>query len=548
MIRIGRMEEDALTVIRKDLVRELHIVFVLFGGVVLLTTCVRNAMIGIPQPPIQVYLLLLLAAILHLARSLIPSRILGSGMIVMFQAIGGVLLFHVGPVGVGGWLLVLAAIEAWMLLGRGEAVAATAISFAIYLFCWIAHPPHTTPSMSRHALAWLDLYLFLCFLGSMVGVTVTHLFQYLRKSHEEARAAHSLRAKLLESLQESVFVLDPTPGREGRILEANHGAEIFFGTPRSQLVGSFFQDLIASSGSPREESPNRFVLPEGILVADAIRSDGTKAWVEIAGSRHKVGDGERVLASLRSIEDRIKRHDELSRLHAELEQRVQARTQELERSHEEIRAFSYAVSHDLRAPLRAVNGFAHALLEDYQQKMGVVGTESLEVILEGTECIQQEIESVLELSRLERRGFKVDGIQLQSLVSAVCEEIADSSSRFVWASRTRIVGEWPHVESDIALQKSLWTNLVHDAMRAHPDRERPIVSISAVHVGEATTEFTIAPVTDIDATEPPIPPRKQKSRGSLQRLVDSVGGELRSRSSGDGGTTFVLRLPHSLKV
>jgi signal transduction histidine kinase len=125
----------------------------------------------------------------------------------------------------------------------------------------------------------------------------------------------------------------------------------------------------------------------------------------------------------------------LDQLNAELEQRIAARTAALDNKSRELEAFAYSVAHDLKAPLRGIDGYSRLLLEDYAKELDEEGQSFLETIHTSTEEMSQLIDDLLSYSRLERREFKPDRIELQPLIKTVVEqterESTASSAEFV---------------------------------------------------------------------------------------------------------------------
>lgn len=141
----------------------------------------------------------------------------------------------------------------------------------------------------------------------------------------------------------------------------------------------------------------------------------------------------RDLAALQTFADccggalqRIRAEDEIQRLNAELEQRVQERTAELKASNQELEAFSYAVSHDLRAPLRSVFGFAQALNEDYRDNLDDEGREHLQRVIQASRQMDQLINDMLHLSRLSRGELKRQPVDLSGLVQGISMELREN--------------------------------------------------------------------------------------------------------------------------
>ncbi len=112
----------------------------------------------------------------------------------------------------------------------------------------------------------------------------------------------------------------------------------------------------------------------------------------------------------------------LDRLNAELEERVAARTAALNAKSRELETFAYSVAHDLKAPLRGIDGYSRLLLDDHATDLNAEGQYFLKTIQSSTEEMSQLIDDLLEYSRLERREFKPDRLELGPLITSVVEQ------------------------------------------------------------------------------------------------------------------------------
>ena len=132
---------------------------------------------------------------------------------------------------------------------------------------------------------------------------------------------------------------------------------------------------------------------------------------------------------------RRRAREALARLNAELEDRVTARTAALNAKSQELEAFAYSVAHDLKAPLRGIDGYAQLLLEDHMAQLDEEGRVFLETIQDSAEEMGQLIDDLLEYSRLERREFRHDRVELGPLIKTIVEqkkrEATEQSINFV---------------------------------------------------------------------------------------------------------------------
>jgi signal transduction histidine kinase len=112
----------------------------------------------------------------------------------------------------------------------------------------------------------------------------------------------------------------------------------------------------------------------------------------------------------------------LDELNAELETRIEARTNALNAKTRELESFAYSVAHDLKAPLRGIDGYTGLLLEDYAQELEGEGRTFLEKIQGSTDEMNQLIDDLLAYSRLERRELKTDRVELAPVINSLVEE------------------------------------------------------------------------------------------------------------------------------
>jgi signal transduction histidine kinase len=112
----------------------------------------------------------------------------------------------------------------------------------------------------------------------------------------------------------------------------------------------------------------------------------------------------------------------LQQLNAELEERIAARTAALANKSRELETFAYSVAHDLKAPLRGIDGYSRLLLEDHAANLDGEGQYFLKTIQGSATEMSQLIDDLLEYSRLERREFKTDRLELGPLITSVVEQ------------------------------------------------------------------------------------------------------------------------------
>ncbi len=186
--------------------------------------------------------------------------------------------------------------------------------------------------------------------------------------------------------------------------------------------------------------------------------------------------GERFIGGIAyDITDRMQAAEEIRRLNAELEQRVQRRTQQLEVVNKELEAFTYSVSHDLRAPLRGMSGFARVLEEDYGDKLDDDGRRYLQIIKSNAAQMGQLIDDLLALSRLSRQPLKAATISVEEVArDAFRQVLADAGDRVIDLT----IDPLPQCRADAGLMRQVFVNLLSNAVKF--TRRAPVARI---HIG-----------------------------------------------------------------
>jgi len=147
---------------------------------------------------------------------------------------------------------------------------------------------------------------------------------------------------------------------------------------------------------------------------------------------------------------------------AERSRELELSNQRLQDANEELEAFTYSASHDLRTPVRHVMSFAElvekAVAKGQYEKVG----PSLEMVKQGALRMNALIDGMLVLSRSGRQPLQVQPVNLNTLVTLACRDVAAEFSAHPvrWQ-----VGHLPTVQGDAQLLQQVMTNLLSNAVK-----------------------------------------------------------------------------------
>lgn len=161
----------------------------------------------------------------------------------------------------------------------------------------------------------------------------------------------------------------------------------------------------------------------------------------------------------------------------ELNKDLKKKNDDLERMNQELEAFSYSVSHDLRSPLRSINGYASILKEEFEDNLSEDAQRFLNKIISSALKMSNLIDSLLSLSRLERKQAVSKSVMMTPLVQKVVREFKKMQSK---ENLNIVLKDLPNTEGDLELLKQVYVNLISNAIKYSSKKENPRIEIGAL--------------------------------------------------------------------
>ncbi len=162
----------------------------------------------------------------------------------------------------------------------------------------------------------------------------------------------------------------------------------------------------------------------------------------------------------------------------EAEQAMHQKTLALERSNTELEQFAYVASHDLRQPLRMVTSYMQLLERALASKLDNETREMMHFAADGARRMDQMLVSLLEYSRVGRKGEPMQVMSSRAAVDEALHFLAPAIAQV--QAVVRVSGEWPQIVASPDEFTRLWQNLIGNAVKFRAPQRPPDIDISVV--------------------------------------------------------------------
>ncbi|HJZ50385.1 MAG TPA: ATP-binding protein [Roseiflexaceae bacterium] len=285
---------------------------------------------------------------------------------------------------------------------------------------------------------------------------------------------------IIEQSADGVMILDS----RWRITTFNRAMERLTGWPREEAIGHPCAEVLAIHSAQgvniclvdcplQRHPPDPNPTVEGWITT----RDGKRLYVRshYAVQRGPGGEFLGAIANVRDVTDQ------------KIEEELQS-------------TFISVISHELKTPVSIIKGYAETLAREDASWDEETLREGLQVIAEEADRLAQQIDGLLDVSRLQAGGMRLELADwaLPPLVEQVVERFAGQAGE-QFSFELRFPEDFPPVHADYERTREVLENLISNAVKYSPDGgvirvigraagDHAIVSVSDQGIGIATEE------------------------------------------------------------
>jgi two-component system, sensor histidine kinase and response regulator len=241
---------------------------------------------------------------------------------------------------------------------------------------------------------------------------------------------------------------------------------------------------------------------------------------------------------------------------AELQKRLQERTEALEAANAELDSFASSVAHDLHAPTRHIAAYSQILMDSGAEKLAPQDLDYLRTIIKSAERMGALISDLLSFSRLSHSAMHQRFVDLNALVAQVREELkAEIAGREIIWKKAAL----PTVRADESMLRQVMHNLLSNAVKYTRDRHPAEIEIGSqnseadkitVYVRDNGAGFEMKYAEKLFGVFQRLHPSSQFEGigiglANVRRIIERHGGQVRGEGEVGKGATFYFTLPRT---
>lgn len=244
------------------------------------------------------------------------------------------------------------------------------------------------------------------------------------------------------------------------------------------IINDYSQPHPAKHGLPVGHAPLHRLLLVPVVGIPLIGSHpGEARVVMLAGVANKPEpytelDGEKLVLVMEATWRHILRHNLLAK-HERDRKEMATVNEQLKTSNQDLAQFAYIASHDLKAPLRAVYNLATWIEEDHAAGKDI--SKHIAMLKPKVQRMDALINGLLDYSRIDHGVSETTLVHTNSLVRDVIEDVDNGFGHVA------IVGSLPDVRYNALHLGQVFSNLISNAIKHHPDPDRCRVEVSSTN-------------------------------------------------------------------
>ena len=281
-------------------------------------------------------------------------------------------------------------------------------------------------------------------------------------------------------------------------------------------------------------------------------------------------DPDLMILKVKTFHRLYKQTQELARIQATLEQKVEERTRELveinrdlELSNTELQQYAYIASHDLQEPLRKILTFSRMIAERYMADRPEALTYMNRVI-KASERMRKLIDDLLNYSKITASPVFI----LTDLNKVLSGTLSDLELTIKEKEVQLVIEELPHAEVIPGQIRQVFQNLISNAIKFSKKEEKALIHIKGEIVAEKSID--VPPNNSGDYCRISIKDNgigfqekyldkiftlfqrlhgKEEYEGTgiglaiVKKIIDKHNGIISAHSKEGVGTTFIIVLP-----